>query len=403
VALNTQSSLDPLFDEQRKRGFRQLRFSPFVEDDFRRSYAERCNETARPVLLLIGSGIMTVTLFSMVEQRISLLMTAFEFLVLLPILIGTLIISFRPQRYGLYQLMLALSTLCIGMVCTSITTRGSLAGMSYYFAAEIGWIFIVWMILGLLFRYAMVVAALISIADFFGMVHWAFPPGEVMFGGIMLVLVNLFGAYCCYQLEYASRKAYLESKMLNQLAERDGLTSLHNRRSFDDYMERIWRQSLREQTQLTIMMIDIDHFKAYNDFYGHQAGDDALKKVAEVISMSAQRPLDFAARYGGEEFALVLYGPVGGYGYDLPDQIRAAVKALKIEHKASTVRSYMTVSIGVAIVMPGAERSRAGAIQMADEALYQAKENGRNCVVLRESKHTAVQTGRFRAASRLTA
>ncbi len=403
MAFSTQSNLDRLIDDQRKRGFRGLRFSPFVEEDFREAYGRSGMEKARPILMLIGLGVMAVTAYSMLHHKISLYMAAFELLVLMPILVGTLVVSFRPRHHAVYQILLAFSAFCIGLVITSITTRASLAGMPYYFAAEVSCIFVIWLVLGLLFRHAMVVSALISCAYFFGIVHWGFPPEEALFEGVMLVLVNLFGAYCCYQLEYASRKAFLESKLLNQLAERDGLTALHNRRSFDDYMERIWRQSRREQTQLTIMMIDIDHFKAYNDYYGHQAGDDALKKVAEVISMSAQRPLDFSARYGGEEFALVLFGPVGGYGYDLPDQIRKAVMNLKIEHKAASAEKYMTISIGVALVMPGAERSQAGAIQMADEALYQAKEDGRNRVVIRESKHTHVQTGRFRAAKRLTA
>ncbi len=360
-------------------------------------------KTARPILITIGLVVLAVTAYTLLAGKISPFMMAYELLVLLPVLIGTLLVSYRPKRYAIYQHMLALNALLIGLIVTSITTRASLGGMPYFFAAEIGYIFAVWLVLGLLFRHAMIVASVISLACLFGIANWGFSPQEALFNSIMLILVNLLGAYSCYQLEYAARKAFLESQLLNQLAERDGLTSLHNRRSFDDYIERIWRQSRREQTQLTIMMIDIDHFKAYNDFYGHQAGDDALKKVADVISMGAQRPLDFSARYGGEEFSLVLFGPVGGYGYDLPDQIRKAVESLKIPHEASSVGKYMTISIGVALVMPGDERSQAGAIQMADEALYQAKEDGRNRVVVKESVHAHIQTGRFRAPKRLTA
>ncbi len=122
----------------------------------------------------------------------------------------------------------------------------------------------------------------------------------------------------CYQHEFAVRTSFLESKDLSELAERDGLTGLYNRRRYDKYIQRIWRQSRREKVQLTVMLIDIDHFKSFNDHYGHQAGDDALKAVANVIQMSAQRPLDFAARFGGEEFALILYGPEDEYGRELP-------------------------------------------------------------------------------------
>lgn len=216
----------------------------------------------------------------------------------------------------------------------------------------------------------------------------------------MLVGVNGLAALCCFQLESTSRRSFVESLRLNDLAERDGLTGLYNRRAYNAYMERIWRQSRREQSQITVMLIDIDHFKPFNDLYGHQAGDDALKRVAEVLAMGAQRPLDFAARYGGEEFALVLYGPANERGRDLPEQIRRKVEGLAIAHAGSSASAYLTISMGVSIVTPGAERSLAGAIQMADEALYQAKEEGRNRVVIKESRSTEIETGRFRAARR---
>jgi diguanylate cyclase (GGDEF)-like protein len=230
------------------------------------------------------------------------------------------------------------------------------------------------------------------------MLHWQFPLQEVVFCGLTLLAVNVIGAYGCFQLETAVRKAFLESRMLNDLAERDGLTGLYNRRRYDRDVERLWRQSRRDQSQLTLLLVDIDHFKAFNDLYGHQAGDDALKRVAEVIATCAQRPLDFAARFGGEEFALVLYGPAQDFGREIPEMLRRSVEEQKIPHAESTTGPWLTVSVGVAIVSPGNERSLAGAIQLADEALYQAKEEGRNRVVVKESKNAYIQTGRFRAA-----
>jgi diguanylate cyclase (GGDEF)-like protein len=162
-------------------------------------------------------------------------------------------------------------------------------------------------------------------------------------------------------------------------------------------MERIWRQSRRENVPVTVMLIDIDHFKPYNDLYGHQAGDDGLKQVAAIIANSVQRPLDLAARYGGEEFALVLYGPADEFVAQLPEKLRNEVLAMGAIHEAATHTKFLSISIGVAIVHPDAGRSLAGAIQMADEALYQAKEEGRNRVVVKLSGSTELQTGRFRA------
>ncbi len=271
-----------------------------------------------------------------------------------------------------------------------------MTGDSYYFGAEIAWILIIWLILGLPFRHAAFTALTLSGTYIFGLQAFGVNPAESVFSTSMLLLVNAIGAYCCYQLEHTVRRSFLESKVLGQLAERDGLTGLYNRRSFDEYMERIWRQSRREHEPLSVILVDIDHFKAFNDRYGHQAGDDALREVARVISLGAQRPLDFAARFGGEEFALILYGPASEYGRELPDQLREAVREVKIVHEDSPTDHYLTVSIGVAMVHPDAKRSLTGAIQMADEALYEAKEAGRNRVKVR-GPDAHIQTGRFRA------
>jgi len=194
-------------------------------------------------------------------------------------------------------------------------------------------------------------------------------------------------------------------ELARELTELDGLTGLNNRRTYDIYIDRIWRQSRREQAVLTIMFVDIDHFKAYNDRYGHQSGDDTLKAVADVIAAHAKRPLDFVARYGGEEFVLALYGspadpnlyPENEAARMHAETLREGIAALQIPHDDSTTGEYLTVSIGVAVILPGARRSLAGAVQMADEALYQAKEEGRNRVVVIQTGDSKFRTGRFRA------
>jgi diguanylate cyclase (GGDEF)-like protein len=400
VSISNRKNLTSPFADQRKRGFRWLLFSDFVEEEFRQYYAKSNIQRGRLIPVLA----IAVTLISfgvrLAEGNVTMSLVLFDFGVLLPILGTTLYFSVDPRRHRLYQTMLAISTLLIGMFITSVVTRASMGGLPYYFAVEIAWLFVIWLILGLPFRHAAAVALLLSATYLYGSYHWNFDFKETPFTLLMLIIVNGIGAFCCYQLEYAVRRSFLESKVLGQLAERDGLTGLYNRRSYDEYIERLWRQSRREQAQLTLMLIDIDYFKPYNDFYGHQAGDDALRAVADVISSSAQRPLDVVARYGGEEFGVLLYGPEHEYGRELPEQLRESVLALKIPHEQSAVHQYLTVSIGVALVLPGTDRSLAGAIQMADEALYQAKEEGRNRVIVKESSNSHITTGKFRAAKR---
>jgi diguanylate cyclase (GGDEF)-like protein len=396
VNLAQHQILNSPFLDQSQRGFHRLRFDDFVEEEFRQYYSNSSLNRARMIVAFAIGTILFMMGVDIAKEDSSFAMTIFYVGVMLPVLSVTLYVSMLSGRHRLYQLLLAFSVFLIGLVVASIVSQASLVGNSYYFAALVAWIFIDWLILGLPFRHSARTAALVSSAYIWGLFNWNFPPDEVAFSIAMLTFTNFVGAFCCYQLEHAIRKSFLESKALGQLAERDGLTGLYNRRSYDEHIQRIWRQSRREQTQLSILMIDIDHFKLFNDLYGHQAGDDALKQVATVIATNGQRPLDFAARFGGEEFSLILYGPASEHVHELPDIIRRDVTNLKIPHKGSTVGPYLTVSIGVAVVMPGGERSLAGSIQMADEALYQAKADGRNCVVLRESMNTQVQTGNFR-------
>jgi diguanylate cyclase (GGDEF)-like protein len=398
-----EQHLSSLVAEQRRRGLSRLRFSRFVEEQFRQHYAAINYPKVRPLLVLAAFAVILVTVVGIYRDDVSAVTATFGLGVMLPLLMATLIVSYQPDRHALYQPLLAASVMCVGLIVTSLTLRASLHGTPYHFAGLVAWIFTVWLILGLLFWYAAATAVIISAAYAWGLVHWNFGHNEALFESVMLMGVNGIGALCCFQLEATTREAFRDKRILEERAERDGLTGLYNRRAYDTYMERIWRQSRRDESQLTVILIDIDAFKAFNDLYGHQAGDDALKRVAEVIAMGAQRPLDFAARYGGEEFSLILYGHANDFARELPEQIRQKVEALGIPHAESPASAHLTVSIGVAIVTPGAERSLAGAVQLADEALYQAKEDGRNRVVIKESRLTYIETGRFRAGRRAMA
>ena len=391
-----EQGLNSLYSEQLKKGFRRLRFIDILEPEFRGYHLEKNAQKSR---LAIGFSLSIIVLAAVFANIIGsdpmFAMESVALFVMAPVLLCTLVLSYSNQR-NVYNIMIVASALVIGISGTMVNLQASAAGMSYYFAAQTGWIFMVWLVLGIQFRATSAVCIIITLTYMTAAISAGLPVDELLFEGFMLGAVNLIGGYSAYQLEYNARKTFLESKLLAELAERDGLTSLYNRRSFDQYSKRVWRQSRRERDQLTIMMIDIDRFKDYNDIYGHQAGDDALKQVAEIISESVQRPLDMAARFGGEEFSLILYGPANSYGHDLPERLRKRVEELAIMHEAAPETGYLTVSIGVAIIHPGASRSLAGSIQMADQALYEAKDSGRNRVVVGESGNTNVETGQFR-------
>jgi diguanylate cyclase (GGDEF)-like protein len=186
--------------------------------------------------------------------------------------------------------------------------------------------------------------------------------------------------------------------MLRELMERDPLTGLKNRRSFDEHLQRIWMQAQRDQRSVAVIMVDADDFKAYNDTYGHQAGDDVLRRIGGVLREFGRRPLDLAARYGGEEFALIMNDVTVEHASKVGEQLRAAVAGLNIAHGTARAAGTVTLSVGVAIGKPELDRTPQGLVQLADEALYAAKAAGRNCVVVRgPDAYSSLDSGVFHA------
>lgn len=178
-----------------------------------------------------------------------------------------------------------------------------------------------------------------------------------------------------------------ELKRLNQslveLSERDSLTHLFNRRTFDDRAENAWKQAARNHEALAILLMDIDHFKLYNDCYGHIAGDDCIIKVADAIQQSLSRPGDIVARYGGEEFIAVLTDTREDGAYHVAERIRQNVAALNIRHRESPTATHITVSIGGAVINHTAGTHLRDQMNAADKALYAAKQAGRNRVIVK--------------------
>jgi len=170
------------------------------------------------------------------------------------------------------------------------------------------------------------------------------------------------------------------NEILRRASAIDGLTGLANRQAFDEGMDREWRRAMRELRPVSLIMVDIDHFKLYNDNYGHQGGDDCLKKVALVIAGSVKRPTDLAARYGGEEFMLVLPDTELRGAIDIAEKLRIAVEILGVSHSYSATASVVTVSIGVAAMIPEQGLDPSLLIKKVDTALYAAKGGGRNRV-----------------------
>ncbi len=177
-------------------------------------------------------------------------------------------------------------------------------------------------------------------------------------------------------------KAEALADTLLTISSKDGLTGLNNRRRFDEFLEKEWKRCMRVKEPLTLVLCDIDCYKAFNDTHGHLAGDDCLKKIANVLEHFSRRASDFAARYGGEEFAVILPNTPSDMGHYVAEQMRMGVEDLKVEHKSSTAGNVVTISLGVVTMVPEHNKTTDELINLADQALYEAKANGRNQTVV---------------------
>lgn len=188
-----------------------------------------------------------------------------------------------------------------------------------------------------------------------------------------------------YRALHESQRLLMETnRELERLTNVDGLTGLSNRRYFNEYINAEWKRAVRSQQPLSVLMIDVDHFKQYNDTYGHIAGDDVLRKVADCLKQSCRRSTDLAARYGGEEFAIVLPETPFADIQRLGDKVCQAVEALGLLHSGSSAAKCVTVSVGGATASPQLGGAFSPLVDAADKALYEAKRAGRNRAATRD-------------------
>lgn len=184
------------------------------------------------------------------------------------------------------------------------------------------------------------------------------------------------------ELEELQQQLEEKNRQLKAISNIDALTGIYNRRYFNEIIELEWSRSKRNSSALSLILMDIDFFKNYNDTYGHSAGDTVLKAVANAISTPLKRKIDTIARYGGEEFVAVLPETGKKGALELGEKIMNSVRAMKLEHKGSPEKTYLTISMGIYSVVSGESTSYIDIINAADKALYVAKDSGRDCIIV---------------------
>jgi diguanylate cyclase (GGDEF)-like protein len=386
---------------QLERGFPWLRFDEPLETEYTQEHrAESLPQIRRNLWLAIAFVVGFSALTHLVlDAQVNRLLDLIRVATFGPVLgLGLCVVHSRLYQ-RLYPMTCLIGAPVFGAGVVVLAVIAAVHGVNLIATVVLVSIYIYFM-LGMPF-YSALGSSLAVFASYLVAATMAGLPSASMVVDVgVLVFTNVIGAMVCYSLERAHRMNFLEARLLIETASRDGLTGIHNRRMFDEHVDRIWPQAIRDRIPLALMLIDIDHFKAYNDYYGHQAGDECLKQVSWCLSRCARRPLDVTARYGGEEFAIVLYDARRDHAEDVARRIRAEIEALAIKHPASPAPSKrLTVSMGVACIQPMPGRTHFGFIQLADEALYAAKEGGRDRLVIMDKEYEQLSTGSFRKGS----
>jgi diguanylate cyclase (GGDEF)-like protein len=382
---------------QLREGFPWLRFGPALEREFLKVHLDDNLPLVRVGLCvaIVLVGLFALNYAEIISPTVNYIPSRLNLFVTEPLLLLTLVATFAARRERLFQVLAAVTATVCGVSQVVILGVAMTAGVGFLVPAIMLIVLYCYLMCGLAF-YAAVAANGLILLGYLG-TAWVFmAPGAHFRSGLLAILcANVIGAMILAVQERTARLRFLEAALLREMVVRDGLTGIHNRRMFDQHLQLAWNMAVREGKSVALLLVDIDYFKNYNDRYGHQAGDDCLRIVARALQQCARRPMDFVARYGGEEFSIVLYDADSDYVADVLARVQRLIGDLNIPHEASPYGGRLTVSVGAGHVEPKAQRSSIGLIQLADEALYSAKDQGRNRIVVMRNEYSNLTTGRF--------
>lgn len=351
-----------------------------LDQAFRAFYIERMLPITRAALGLWLALVITVSVLdaflmpsAFVEQTLTL-----RIMTMLVPLAAALGATFLVKQRRWLPYVTAVAALLAGAAALVVSAKAIQTG-----AADVYWsllfaTFCIYLILGLTLRQSICTAWPLFIGYLAASSASGLPAHEAVYGSLFLGLLNLVGTFASYYLERNAREVFDNKRELLRLARTDGLTGLFSRRAFDQHLRQIWKQAQRDEKRVAVVVADIDHFKLYNDCYGHRMGDGCISAIADVVAASVGRPLDMVARYGGEEFVIALYDPTTSFLEAFARGLCQKVTDLDIEHKASETTPVVSLSIGAAITEAAGHVSGDQLIRQADDALYEAKNQGRN-------------------------
>ncbi len=388
-----------LLEKELKKSFFNLKFSKEIEGKFREYlYSQMKDFMQFSILLGIAIYFMFGLLDYVVYHDVYKTLFFFRYVIGGPplVIVGYLIMKSKTERQ--IQILFTVTLIIAGLVIIAMIFFLDDPTQRYYAGLTIVMLY-AYIAVGLRFRYTLFIG-LSLLLIYLVLAFLIKKPDESFFisNFFFLIFFNLIGMISSFWYEKSQRKMFILSslvelergefekanKKLKELSVTDHLTKLPNRRYFQEFIEREWKRAIRYKEHISAIMVDIDFFKRYNDALGHQRGDMVLRKVANALKSITRRAGDLVARFGGEEFIIILGRTREESAIKIAEKIRKSVEELKIKHPDSNISEYITVSLGVASVIPIKETSCEKLIKAADEALYKAKERGRNRVEKKE-------------------
>jgi diguanylate cyclase (GGDEF)-like protein len=384
----TQEQEQSLVSRVLAQGYDRLRFPEPLEREFRRDHLIASRRWVRMSLFV---ALATTTGFAIIDHWVihaqnavpDLMRFGLQFPVILLSLLAT-----SPKLYARwYQPGIQITAPMFGlgtvlMAAYALPEHTPLVGARVLLVA-----FFFYFMLGLRAMQALRANAFVGTALIVAALSGLIAADVATYLAFAFFCANVIGFAGAYALEHANRTSFLERQLLVEIAALDGLTRLLNRQTFESRVRDAWRKAMTERRAVGVIMIDVDHFKLYNDHYGHQAGDDCLRRVSTAVRVAvACGPEDFVARYGGEEIIVVLADRTHAETQAIAQRIVEQVVSLQIPHASAPEARHVTVSVGATSHHPPFTSSYDTLVKLADGALYDAKRSGRNRSVFVEAR-----------------
>lgn len=387
----SQDTEESLVSRVIARGYGWLHFPEPLESEFRADHLLASVRWVRMCLFMaVGTSLGFAVIDHWVIHASNSIPDVVRFGLQLPVLIVCLLATYKPFYMNWYQVSMQLGGPLFGIGSVLLASYAQPQHTALVGARILLVAFFYYFMSGLRLKQTLRGNLIIVLALVAAGVLGLMPGQAATYLTFALICANVIGGAGAYALEYANRTSFLERKLLVEIAELDGLTRLLNRQTFESRVRDTWRRAISDHRAVTVMMIDVDHFKLYNDHYGHQAGDDCLRSVATAVRTAVgMRSGDCVARYGGEEIIAVLFDRTPAEAQDIAQRVVSEIAVLDIPHALAVERARVSVSVGAATQVPPLTSSYDAIVRLADGALYTAKRQGRDRSIVVEARTAA--------------